>query len=243
MIYRVKNDQVSYGKAIGILLIENYVPFVPGDVANGTTYDYPVRFQRIEGVTHRHLFAHDVSVKEKIFEAAEKLVHEGVRSVTGDCGFLALFQEELKDRLQIPVFLSSLIQLNFIKEIIPKGTEIAIITANSSSLTDDIFYAVGINSTNDLIIKGLENKKHFKEAVFDEVGLLDTDKLEQEVVEAVNELKKKTSNIGAILLECSLLPPYGKAVSEIINVPVFDYITMINYVYSAVIKNNYIGYM
>ena len=48
MIYRVKNRQVSYGEAIGIILLENYAPFIPGDVANASTYDSPVRFQRVE---------------------------------------------------------------------------------------------------------------------------------------------------------------------------------------------------
>ncbi len=243
MIYKVKGDQISYGEAIGILLIENYVPFIPGDVANATTYSYPVRFQRIEGVTHRHLFDHDRSVKKKVFEASKKLVKEGVKAITGDCGFLALFQEELKEEMNIPVFLSSLIQLNFIKEIIPAGSNIGIITASSASLTADIFCAAGINFTDRLIIKGLENKRHFKESVIDEAGFLDTEKLEKEVVEATRELKEETQNMAAILLECSLLPPYGKAVSEVVNVPVFDYITMIDYVYSAVIKRNFKGYM
>lgn len=243
MIYTVKGDQISYGEVIGILLIENYVPFIPGDVANATTYSYPVRFQRIDGVTHRHLFDHDRSVKEKVFEASKKLVKEGVKAITGDCGFLALFQEELKEEMNVPVFLSSLIQLHFIKEIIPAGSNIGIITASSASLTADIFGAAGINFTDRLIIKGLENKKHFKESVIDEAGFLDTEKLEKEVVETTRELNEETQNMSAILLECSLLPPYGKAVSEVVNVPVFDYITMIDYVYSAVIKRNFKGYM
>ena len=79
--------------------------------------------------------------------------------------------------------------------------------------------------------------------MIDEAGFLDTEKLEKEVVGATRELKEKTHNMAAILLECSLLPPYGKAVSEVVNVPVFDYITMIDYVYSAVIKRNFNGYM
>jgi hypothetical protein len=44
------------------------------------------------------------------------------------------------------------------------------------------------------------------------------------------------SAVGAILLECSLLPPYAAALQAAVGVPVFDYVTMINYVFSAVVR-------
>jgi hypothetical protein len=50
MIYRIKPGQVSYGEAIGILLLDSEAPFIPGDVANATTYPFPVRFQRVAGI-------------------------------------------------------------------------------------------------------------------------------------------------------------------------------------------------
>jgi len=49
--------------------------------------------------------------------------------------------------------------------------------------------------------------------------------------------------IRALLLECSLLPPYSAAVQAAVNLPVFDYITMINYVFEAVVQQQYRGFM
>ena len=40
-----------------------------------------------------------------------------------------------------------------------------------------------------------------------------------------------------------MMPPYGKAVSEATGLPVFDFITMINYMFSGVEKHAYKGYM
>ena len=37
MIYTTQNGQVSSGEAIGILLLETAVPFIPREVANPTT--------------------------------------------------------------------------------------------------------------------------------------------------------------------------------------------------------------
>lgn len=243
MIYRGRPGQVSYGEAIGILLIENYVPYIPGDVANATTYGYPVRFQRIEGVTHRHLFSHDLSVKEKVFQAAVGLKNEGVRAITGDCGFLALFQEEMKESLQMPVFLSSLLQLAFIGKIIPDKGKIGIITANAPALTDPLLEAAGAPARSRLTIRGLEGAEAFRKAVFDESGTLDEELVESEVVDTARAMVRENHDVGAILLECSLLPPYAAAVSAGTGLPVFDYVSMIDYVHSAVVKKKYSGHM
>jgi len=45
------------------------------------------------------------------------------------------------------------------------------------------------------------------------------------------------------LMESSVYPPYGAAVQEAVNLPVFDYVTMINYVYSSVVKKRFHGFM
>ncbi len=243
MIIKGKRGQVSYGEAVGILLIENFVPFIPGDVANATTYGYPVRFQRIKGVTHRHLFSHDLSVKEKVFTAARELENEGVRAITGDCGFLVLFQEEMKEFLQVPVFLSSLLQLAFIEKIIPKTGKIGIITANAAALTGPLLDVAGAPARDRLAIGGLEDAKEFRKAVFDESGFLDVETVQSEVVSAARTLVTENPGLKALLLECSLLPPYAASVSAEAGLPVFDYVSMIDFVHSAVVKKKYTGYM
>jgi hypothetical protein len=40
-----------------------------------------------------------------------------------------------------------------------------------------------------------------------------------------------------------MLAPYAAAVQETVNLPVFDFITMINYVFSAVVRRRYRGFM
>ena len=64
--------------------------------------------------------------------------------------------------------------------------------------------------------------------------------MEQETVETALELTKKDSKIKALLLECSVLPPYGKAVQQATGLPVFDFITMIDYVHSSLVKKDYL---
>lgn len=95
MLYRANPGQVSYGESIGILLMDTYTPFVPGDVGNATTYSFPVRFQRVQGLTFDQLLTKDQALVEPLLEAGHELVKEGVRAITGDCGYMAMFQKKL----------------------------------------------------------------------------------------------------------------------------------------------------
>ena len=74
-----RGRQLSYGEAIGILLIENYAPFIPGDTANATSYRYPVRFQPFIGLTVEKLFSHDTSSLAELERCALALQEAGVR--------------------------------------------------------------------------------------------------------------------------------------------------------------------
>ncbi|MBE0583033.1 MAG: aspartate/glutamate racemase family protein, partial [Desulfofustis sp.] len=99
MIYRTSSGRVSSGEAIGILLLDTVVPFIPGDVANATSYDFPVRFGTIPGFTVARAIGKDPTVYPQLKDAAAELVRQGVRAITGDCGYLALHQRRLATEL------------------------------------------------------------------------------------------------------------------------------------------------
>jgi hypothetical protein len=89
----------------------------------------------------------------------------------------------------------------------------------------------------------LENKAHFYQFAIEESGILDSSLVAAEIIAAGQALMDRDDTVKAMLLECSLLPPYAAALAEAVQLPVFDYITMINYVYSAVVKQRYSGYL
>jgi len=243
VIYTTQKGQISSGEAIGILLLETSVPFIPGDVANATSYAFPVRFQKVKGFSVRRALSKDPSVYEDLREAAGELVRQGVRAVTGDCGFMGIHQKKLARELGVPVFLSSLLQISFISLLIGEGEKVGIITADSNSLSADLFSAVGVPDPTNLVIAGLEDSRQFYEFAIEETGSLDAEAVEKEVVTVAHNMVASNPKIRAILLECSLLPPYGAAVQDAINLPVFDYITMINFVFSAVVKKRFTGFI
>lgn len=244
MLYHARKGQAYYGEAMGILLLDTALaPYIPGDVANASSYAFPVRFKVVKGLTVERIFQKDSSFLDQFLAAGQELVKSGVRAITGNCGFMAIYQKEAARRLVVPVFLSSLLQLPFLSRMIGEGEKIGIITANAGILDDALLHEVGLEDISSVSIKGMESKEYFRKAIIEEVGWLDTVKLEKEVVSVAEEMVTEDPAIKMVLLECACLPPYGAAVQEAVNLPVFDFITMINYVYSAVVKKKYQGFM
>lgn len=243
MLYRARKGQTSYGEPIGILLLDTFTPFIPGDVGNASSYPFPVRFHKVEGFTVRKALAGDRSVYEPLLQAARDLEAQGVRAVTGDCGFMALHQEALAEELSVPVFLSSLLQLRFIFSLLDGKGKVAVFTADSGSLDQALLDRLGIEDAGRLVICGLQDEPRFREAILEEKGVLDAAGIEQEVVARAHQAMETHPEVEAVLLECSCLPPYGHAVREATGLPVFDYFTMIHYVYTAVVRQPFSGIM
>ncbi|NTG48178.1 aspartate/glutamate racemase family protein [Agrobacterium rhizogenes] len=242
-VYTVtRKTQSWYGEQIGILILDAAYPCVPGNVGNASTYTYPVRFQEVRGASiDRLLNQRDPALKEAFVEAALELQSRGVKAITGACGFMAYFQEEVAAALDIPVFLSSLMQVPFMHALC--GSSVGIITANASRLTPRHFKACNIPDGIPLAIAGMEDQTEFRQAILEEKGTLDSAEIEREVTQVARRLVGEHPEVRSILLECSDLPPYAHAVQAATGRPVFDFITMINYVRQSIAHRPYVGSM
>ncbi len=239
--YRVRNAD-TYGHAAGILLLDYRGPFIPGDVGNATTYDYPVLYKLVQGLTLDRVLAGDPECSADIVEAAKELEEFGVRGISSDCGFLVQYQELVKKAVKVPVFMSSLLQIPFLSMMFDASRPVGCITATRKKLGNRVLELAGITSDINVVVKGMEDYPHFKGSILEECGELDSDLIERETVEAARELQAQHSDMGAIVLECSLLPPYAHAVQEATGLAVFDFVTMINYFYEGTHRRAYHGY-
>jgi len=244
-VFHVKNKLQSwYGESIGILILDAAYPCVPGNVGNASTFNFPVRYKVVKDASiDRLLNQRDPALLEPFINAALELQAEGVKAITGACGFMALFQRQVAEALDIPVFLSSLLQVPFIYQMLPRGKKIGIISADSSALTTDHFANVGISPDVPMVFAGMETQREFREAVLLEKGTLDSAQIELEIVEVAKQMVEKEPDVAVIVLECSDLPPYAAAVQAAVNRPVFDFITMIQYVHSALVRSPFRGFM
>lgn len=243
MIYRSRLKSQNWaGETIGIIVLDCEYPYIPGNVANATTYDFPVRYAVAEGAdNHRLIFDRDPTLLEPFIAAARRLQAEGVRAITGACGFMTLFQDEIAAAVDIPVFMSSLLQVPFIHRI--TGRRVGIISADQTRLTQDHLAKSGIAGSLPIAIGGMEGCEPFRQAIFYPDGTLDDDAIRAGVVGVAQGLQSRNPDLGAILLECSDLPPYAADVQQATGLPVFDFVTMIDYVHRTLVRRPYRGYL
>ncbi len=239
--YRVR-DADTYGHAIGILLLDYRGPFIPGDVGNASTYKYPVLYKLVEGLTFDLVLSGDARAEEMIIDAAKELERFGVRGISSDCGFLVQHQQAVAKAIRAPVFLSSLLQIPYLAMMFDPTRPIGCITATRSPASNRLLEWAGVGPETNVVLRGMENYEHFKEAILQEGGELDSDRIEAEVIAEAEDMIARHPDMGALVLECSLMPPYAKAVQDAIGIPVFDFITMIDYFYQGAHRQAYAGY-
>jgi Asp/Glu/hydantoin racemase len=230
--------RVTYGTTIGILVLNVRLPFVPGDAGNASTFGFPVLYRVVEELVTDKA---DPALTRFVVREARALERAGVAAITASCGNMALYQKEVAAAVNVPVFLSSWMQVPFIHSMLPPDKKVGAVVPDSHDVPKEILTSAGIDDSIPLVIAGLENLSAFYAAIVNLEGARDTDAEEREVVAVARNLVQADPDIGAILLECSCLPPYAAAVQEAVRLPVFDFVTMINYVWSALVRSRYQG--
>lgn len=242
---QMRRGQNIAGYPIGIVYIEDvFYPMVPGNIVNGYTFPFPVRLKAVEGLDCQNLFDAADGVYEMVLETCKKLEKEGVRAISGACGFFGNYQAKIAEELSVPVALSSLVQLPWIATLLKKDQTIGVLTAQKDSFTDQLLDSCGVCTElkKRLLVKDLGHEDQFS-CIPEGRGVFDNGLVQQEVVGKAMEILKEAPNTGAILLEFSDMPPYAYAVQAATGVPVFDFTTLIRWLHSAVAQTPYCGFI
>ena len=227
-VYRMNPRTDACGYCVGILLLDLRQPFVPGDVGNATSYDYPVLYRTVPGASAARVFVGDPDLNDAVVETARELVDQGVKGISSDCGFFVNFQDLLAEAVDVPVFLSSLLQLPLVSSFLGRDRTLGVLTANTTALGNRVLELSGVSPDREVVIRGMQDNPHWTAAFKDPAEVVDTDVIEREVVNEAIALQETSSRLGAIVLECSLMPPYARAVHEATGLPVYDFMSVIN---------------
>ncbi|WP_255509656.1 aspartate/glutamate racemase family protein [Oceaniovalibus sp. ACAM 378] len=181
------------GASIGVLCLESYFPKPPGHIKNPSSLPFSLLYEMIDGVTVPILLNNPTSkLLQPFIEGAKRLEREGVRAITGSCGFLALFQKELAAAVNIPVFASSLIQVPLAYHMTGARAPVGVLTADTRALTERHFAGVGAADI-PVVVEGMETAQEFSEVILqNKRNRMDTDLIEAEVMQAVTRLQAQS---------------------------------------------------
>ena len=212
---------------LGILMLETRFPRPVGDIGNPASFDFPVRYKVVRGASpERVVRERAAGLLQPFVDAAHELIAEGCDAITTSCGFLVLFQKDLAAALPVPVLTSSLLQLPAIESSLAPGKRAGVLTIDSNSLTQEHLIAAGARA--DTPVEGTESGVEFSRRILGNETVLDLALVHQDIVAAAMRLTKRHPEIGAVVFECTNMPPYAEAVRVATGLPVFDVLTAVS---------------
>ncbi len=249
---RARKNHACYGMGLGIMILDDVYPGFPGDVRNASAFPYPIQYEIVKGIDIRTLiWEEDKSpCLVPILEAAKKLEKMGCRAIAAECGYFAYFQQALAGCVDVPVLMSSLLQVPFIQQVIGPKKQVGIFCFQKRFLTDAHLKSVGIVPGSNYIVAGAsdeygceefnnlwnwEKRKAVPESYYE--------KSEQQIVNACQAFTDANPSIGAIMLECTGMQPFSRAIQRALDLPVFDWGTLLDYAYSVVAHRDYYGHV
>src|SRR5512132_4341383 len=231
---RVRGGFNQYGFTVGILMLDTRFPRIVGDMGNAQTFPFPVRYQRITGADPDLVVRRGAEgLLPAFIDGARALEREGVGAVTTNCGFLVKYQRQLAAAVSVPVFTSSLLMVPLVHRLLAPGRRVGIMTVNAGTLTAEHLDGAGIGPDVPLAVIGMETEKEFTRVLLDDQLELDVDAARAEHVRVARRLVAEHPDVGAIVLECTNMPPYADDVRRETGRPVFDIVSLVTMLHGA----------
>ncbi len=229
-----------YGASVGILMLDAKFPRIIGDMGNALTWPFPVLYKVVKTASPNKVVVEKAEgLLDKFIDAGKELMEEGADGITTNCGFLSIYQDELCDAIKAPVASSSLMQVEMVNRILPKGKKAGILTISLSSLTNE--HLSKANVPKDTPIGSTENGTEFTRAILGNKLKLNVDAARQDNVEAARDLVTNHPEIGALVLECTNMIPYASDIQSAIKLPVFTMKSFVIWFHSGLTPNRFLN--
>ena len=221
-----------YGARVGILMLDTKWPRPPGDTGNALTWPFPVLYKVVPGASAR-VVIHEQGrgLGPAFLKAAEELVKEGADGITTTGGFLAIFQKQLAEHVQVPVASSSLMQVPLVQRLLPPGKRVGVLSVQGDRITPDHWDAVG--APHDTPVMGTEGGREFTRVMLGDTIDMDYEAAEQDILEAGETLLKRHPDVGALVTENHNMAPYAAALNRRLRIPIYTVYTFVTWFHAG----------
>jgi len=227
-----------YGARVGILMLETRFPRIPGDMGNAGTWPFPVLYKVVPGASPRRVVCHKAEgLLDEFLDAATELVRLGADGITTTCGFLSLYQRQIAAHVGVPVATSSLMQIPVIERILPAGKRVGVLTVSAENLTEEHLLAADAEPATPVV--GTDDGSEFTRVMLNDEERLDIAAAERDILAAGDALVSRHPDVGAVLLECTNMVPYARALSERLRLPVFSIYSFVTWFQSGLVPRDF----
>lgn len=219
-------------RSLGILLLECGLPPdaprpmpLPGSMMASTTYDFPVISETVAGAWAENVIRGDPALEPVYIAAAQRLVERGAVAISSDCGFSIRHQAAVAASVNVPVAMSSLLLLPALLRQLPRPTKIAVVTADSRHLGEDLLVDDPVERAR-VVIGGIEGGKLWHNEMKRPPAPTDVATIKAEFAACVARLGATHPEIAAFLFECTTFSLVASSIRRATKLPVYDITTL-----------------
>jgi hypothetical protein len=128
-------------------------------------------------------------------------------------------------------------QIPLVERILPPGKRVGVLTVSAASLTPEHFTAAGADPKTPVV--GTEGGREFTRVMLDEKHTLDAAAAERDILDAGDALVSQHPDIGAIVLECTNMTPYARALSDHLLLPVYSIYTFVTWFHAGLAPRDF----
>ena len=251
-LIRARKQHSCYGLGLGIMILDEVYPGFPGDVRNASAFPYPIQYDLVKDIDIAKLVWEPDKTQclQPILDTAKRLEKMGCRAIAAECGYFSYFQKEVAGNVDIPAFMSSLLQVPMIQQVIGPKKTVGIVAAMGKFLKPEHLTNVGIDLESKYFVAGAQDEYGCTEfdnlwnaQVRPEVPEIYFDKAEKQMIKLCKDIQAKNPDLGAIMLECTGMQPFARAIQREVDLPVYSWGTLLDYAYSVVCHRDYYGHV
>lgn len=208
---------------------------LPGNSTNPASYPFDVEMVYVKGANAETVETNPCQeLLDEYIRICKELAEQGVKAITTSCGFNAYYQESLAAAVPEVVFTSSLLQVPFAQTIVGSKGKVAILTANANDLKEEHLTRANITQRDNLVILSMHNQPEWSRLYSNpDGGAFKLEAIADEIADVLRKGLEEHPDIGAVVLECTDLPPYASRLREEFGLPVFDFNSLMGHIAMA----------
>lgn len=213
---------------LGVVMLNTRFPRLPGDIGNPETFPFPVAYRRVEAARVAAVVRDGAVLPEAargLTAAVRELAElEQVSLIASSCGYLGALQDELQAAApRVPVVASAFALLPFLRAAYGASARLGVLTFDSRRLAPVHFGPwLDEDGAANVVIEGIEAGRELHRVISEDRPELDREAAEADVLDAGHRLMARDPEIAALLLECTNLSPYRRALAAALGRPVYD---------------------
>jgi hypothetical protein len=125
-------------------------------------------------------------------------------------------------------------QIPLVNRLLPPGKRVGVLTFDASRLTPEHFVAAG--APPDTPVVGMEDGHEFWRFIAHEEKAVDIAAARADILAGGEKLVTQNDNTGAVVLECTNMVPFTRALNKRLGLPVYDIYAFVNWFHAGLIR-------